>query len=702
MSSKRLYFQCRSKRVAIVNKFATAVYLLAAMITYAVAPGAVAAKIEQVRSPDGRIVVKLWSENGAPVYSVSFDGRDVVSRSPLGLRFRKAAPLDTGLVLGGATRASSNQRWEQPWGERREVVDHHNELLARFLSGGDAGQGFDLRVRVFDDGFGFRYEVPVATGEQRAIVAELTGFQLDTEADAWWVPAAEWNRYEYTYQHTTVGEVGRVHTPFTVRLPDGVHLAIHEAALVDYSGLYLQQGRWGMMHARLAPGPDGVAVHKTGSFITPWRTVQIADSASGLANSDLILNLNEPNTLGDVSWVEPGKYIGIWWCMHINRCTWGSGPKHGATTRRTLQYIDFAAKHGFDGVLVEGWNTGWDGDWFYNGAIFSFTEAYPDFDIEAVAAYAKKRGVRLVGHHETSGHLANYEQQMEAAFDLYERLGVRQVKTGYVADAGDLVRVDENGVTRREWHYGQYAVNHHIRVLEAAAKRKISINSHEPVKDTGLRRTYPNWITREGARGQEYNAWATPPNAVDHMATLVYTRMLSGPMDFTPGIFDLMPRGEDAESRVQTTLVRQLAAYVVLYSPVQMAADLPENYEKHPEAFEFIKLVPADWEQSIALAGDVGDFAVIARQARDESGRWFVGAVTDEASRSPAVALDFLAPDQAYHLAFWADGSDAHWRDNPYAMEFGKKLVRRGDTLQLFMAPGGGYAAMLTPVRLEE
>jgi alpha-glucosidase len=650
---------------------------------------------EVVSSPDGRITFALWSEGGEPHYSVRFGDRDVVGPSPLGLVFREAAPLDTGLTLVESERASRDTRWEQPWGERRQVRDQHQELLARFRRA-DKNIGFDLRVRVFNDGLGFRYELPLAAGDRRAITRELTGFQLDTAAEAWWVPAAEWNRYEYTYRRGTVARVGRAHTPFTLRLDDGTHLAIHEAALVDYAGMYLQQGRWGMMHARLAPGADGVAVHKTGRFTTPWRTLQIADSAAALAMSDLILNLNEPNALGDVSWVQPGKYLGVWWGMQIGKYSWGSGPIHGATTKRVLRYMDFAAAHGFDGVLVEGWNTGWDGDWIRNGAKFSFTDAHPDFDLEAVAAHARRRGVHLIGHHETSGHLGNYERQMADAFDLYQRSGVRQVKTGYVADAGELLRYDEKGVPRREWHYGQYAVNHFMRVLETAADRKIAINTHEPVKDTGLRRTYPNWMTREGARGQEYNAWATPPNAVNHMATLVFTRMLSGPMDFTPGIFNLMPHGPGAGSRVQTTLARQLAAYVVLYSPLQMAADLPEHYQQRPHAFRFIKTVATDWEESLCLAGEVGEFAVFARQERGGR-RWFLGAVSDESSRSPEIVLDFLAPDQDYRLEWWRDARDGHWRSNPYALDIGAKVVRRGDRLPLFMAPGGGYAAVLSP-----
>ena len=484
----------------------------------------------------------------------------------------------------------------------------------------DPAREFDLRLRVFDDGIGFRYEVP----QQRyygevAIVDEITEFHLPQDATAWWIPGFGWNRHEFIYKRTPARDIELANTPMTLRTPDGVHVSIHEAALVDYAGFVLDQRRDGIFKTNLTPWSDGIRVKTRAPFVTPWRTIQISPDAVGLLNSDLILNLNEPNKLGDVSWVEPGKYVGIWWAMHVEEKTWGSGPKHGATTEETKRYIDFAAKHGFDGVLVEGWNTGWDGDWFYNGAIFSFTESYPDFDIDAVTEYGLQRGVRLIGHHETSGHVTNYENQMLDAYDLYESVGVRQIKTGYVADGGTLMRVDD-GVLKYEWHDGQFSSRHHVKVLEEAAKRKISINTHEPIKDTGLRRTYPNWISREGARGQEFNAWGNPVNPPDHNVTLVYTRMLSGPMDFTPGIFNLSSTRDGVEYRVKSTLAHQLALYVVLYSPIQMAADLPRHYEARPDAFQFIKDVPTDWEESIALAGEVADHVVFARKERGASG----------------------------------------------------------------------------------
>ena len=645
-----------------------------------------------IASPDGRLSIEFWSDAGLPRYRVLYDGDDVISPSMLGLRFAVAGNLDRQLWLVDSETSGSQSNWELPWGERRVVEDHHNELRVSYRHETDADRGFDVRVRIFDDGLGFRYEVPVPDGEHRAIVDEVTSFAMPQESETWWTPAADYNRYEYVYRTTPLIEVGTAHTPFTARLPDeGVHVAIHEAALVDYSGMRLDQQREGVLTAELAPGSDGIAVHKDGAFTTPWRTIQVAEEAVGLINSDLILNLNEPNILGDVSWVEPGKYIGIWWGMHINTMTWGSGPMHGATTENAIEYLDFAADNGFAGVLVEGWNIGWDGDWFNNGALFSFTESYPDFDIEAVADHARSRNVRLIGHHETSGHLTNYENQMEDAFDLYERLGVTQVKTGYVADAGNLIRIDEAGEERHEWHYGQYAVNHHIRVLEAAAARQISINPHEPVKDTGLRRTYPNWISREGVRGQEFNAWGVPPNPPEHTAMLAFTRMLAGPADFTPGIFDLTFNGPDSPNRVQTTLARQLALYVVLYSPIQMAADLPENYAANPEPFQFIRDVPTDWEESIALQGAVGDFIVTARQERGGAD-WYLGAATDEAERTVTVPLDFLEPGRSYTAQIYRDGPEAHWHDNPYDVLIETRDVDAASVMELPLAAGGGAA----------
>lgn len=649
---------------------------------------------ESVSSPDGSIVFSV-SNNDKHwlVYSVTFNNETVITESRLGLRFKDVKGLDAGLKIQKADRRKSDQTWEQPWGERRLVRDLHNEMLIHLQD--DTQRRLDLRVRVFNDGLGFRYEVPGQTGLQRVdIVDELTEFHLPEDSRAWWIPGRAYNRYEYLYRDTGLEDIQLAHTPLTLKTPTGIHLSIHEAALVDYAGYVLDQRRENVFQTNLTPWSDGIRVKTKTPFKTPWRTIQISKDAVGLLNSSLILNLNEPNKLGDVSWVQPGKYIGIWWAMHIRDRTWGSGPIHGATTAETKRYMDFAAKYDFDGVLVEGWNLGWDGDWFFNGDLFNFTESYDDFDISEISAYGKSKGVRLIGHHETSGNVTNYARQMAGAFDLYEKNGVRQVKTGYVADASDIKRVDENGLAHYEWHDGQFMAGQYLLSVTEAAKRKISINTHEPIKDTGLRRTYPNWISREGARGQEFNAWGVPPNPPEHTAILPYTRMLSGPMDFTPGIFNLTFQGMDSDQRVQTTLAKQLALYVTLYSPIQMAADLPKNYEARPEAFQFIVDVPTDWEESIALAGEVGEFVVFGRKDRN-SDDWYIGAITDEQAREVEVSLDFLDKTRGYTAQVYRDGDDAHWKTNPYSIVIEEKAVSADSTLKLMLAAGGGTAIRL-------
>lgn len=651
-----------------------------------------------VQSPDGRIEVSVdLDAHGQPNYSVAYRGRAVVAPSRLGLRFNAHQALDSNLKITSVQTRVGDGQWEQPWGERRLVRDHYRELTVNLASTQGPDRKCSLVFRAYDDGIGFRYVVPKQPyyGDV-AIVDELTTFNIDTDATAWWIPGRGWNRYEYLYHETKLSDIRLAHTPATFRLADGTHLSLHEAALVDYPGYVLDQRRPGELKTNLTPLSSGPRALKTTPFATPWRTIQIAPDAVGLLNSSLILNLNEPNKLGDVSWVEPGRYVGIWWAMHVGKKTWGSGPDHGATTADTERYMDFAAANGFAGVLVEGWNVGWDGDWYSNGAAFSFTKPYPDFDIKAITAYGASKGVRLIGHNETSGHISNYESQMAAAYDLYASLGIRQVKTGYVADGGGLQWVDDKGITHYEWHDSQLGVNHYLKSVTEAAKRKISIITHEPIKDTGLRRTYPNWISREGARGQEFNAWGEPPNPPSHTATLPYTRLLAGPMDFTPGIFDLTFKGPDAEQRVSTTLMKQLALYVVIYAPVQMAADLPENYAKYPDAFGFITSVPTDWEQSIALAGEVGEYVAYARQRRGGQD-WYIGALTNEDGRTLSVPLSFLTPGMCYTATIYHDGENADWHDNPYNYAIDTRQVDSTTALQLRLAPGGGAAIRLMP-----
>lgn len=653
------------------------------------------AKTEVVDSPDGKISVMV-SDDEHPSYRISFSDGVVIAPSKLGMLFKKTRGFAEGFEISSVKRAQANKTWQLPWGERKDVVDHHNEMLVTFKATRDDVNQYSVRFRVFNDGVGFRYEVPKQNGlnSEVEITDELTEFAIQeaSKSTAWWIPARGWNRYEYVYNTTDVESVDRAHTPFTFKLPTGTHVSIHEAALVDYAAMTINQKRPGTLKADLTPWSDGILVKTQTHFKTPWRTVQISKDAVGLLNSDLILNLNEPNKLGDVSWVEPGKYVGIWWGMHISENTWGSGEKHGATTSETMRYMDFAAEHGFDGVLVEGWNIGWDGDWYNNGDVFNFTKPYDDFDIAKVTKHGLSKGVRLIGHHETSGGVTNYRNQMSGAFSLYEKHGVRQVKTGYVADAGLIKRIDEDGIARREWHDGQFMVGEYLHSVTEAAKHKISINTHEPIKDTGLRRTYPNWIAREGARGQEFNAWGTPPNPPEHAAILPYTRMLSGPMDFTPGIFDMGFNGlGDNTNRPQTTLAKQLALYVVIYSPIQMAADLPRNYQANMPAFQFIKDVPTDWQKSVALAGEVGDYVAFARQER-EGDDWYLGALTDESARELTIKLDFLDKGKRYQAQIYRDGDKAEWKNNPYEMIIENKTVTSADSLKLPLATSGGAA----------
>ena len=658
---------------------------------------AAVASAAEVASPDGRLRVEVdVNERSQPFYRVFFDDAAIIGDSRLGLQFESHAGLADGFEIADSDHREYDGEWEQPWGERRVVRDAYAERRVLFESVDGPERRFTLVVRAYDDGVGLRYEVPAQPYfDAVSIVDELTEFRVPVDATAWWIPARRWNRYEFIHRETGLDAIETAHTPMTLRLANGVHVALHEAALVDYPAYVLDQRRDGVFKTDLTPWSNGIRAYKTAPFVTPWRTIQVSPDAAGLVDSTLILNLNEPNALGDVDWVEPGKYVGIWWLMHLDRATWGSGPKHGATTARAKAYIDFAAEHGFDGVLVEGWNVGWDGDWFSGGAGFSFTESYPDFDLDGVARYALERGVRIVGHHETSGHVTNYENQLDDAFTLYESLGIRQVKTGYVADGKGLERVDADGITHFEWHDGQFGVNHYLDVTRRAAEYRISINTHEPVKATGLRRTYPNWISREGARGQEYNAGWSEPNPPKHVATLPYTRLLGGPMDYTPGIFDLVHRGADNGRRVQSTLAQQLALYVVLYSPIQMAADLPENYAKHADAFRFIVDVPTDWEESRTLAGEVGDFIVVARKRRGGDD-WYLGAVTNEDPRELSVALDFLDEGMRYVATVYRDGDTASFDHAPYDYVIERIEVERGDTLALALGAGGGAAVRIT------
>jgi alpha-glucosidase len=644
-----------------------------------------------VYSPRAVLTMCVAADSQGAFYDVHRGDRTVITHARLGLTLGGFGNQPASRVAN-VRRSSVDARWEQPWGEQRLIQDRHNELKVT-LSGADAAQTepFDLTVRVFDDGLGFRYEFnQIAAGREVAITDELTEFRLASDFDAWWYPARHSDRDEYLYHRGPLYEVNLAETPLTLQSM-GLYLSIHEAALVDYASMNLRRTAERTLKADLMPWSDGVLVRKRGPFVTPWRTVLIGESPMQLADSRIELNLNEPSKLADTSWIRFGKYVGIWWEMHLNRSTWASGEKHGANNANVKRYIDFAAKNGFGGVLVEGWNRGWDGDWIANGKHFSFTESYPDFDLPQLAAYGRERGVRIIGHHETAGAVENYERQLDAAMALYEANGVSVVKTGYVKPSGSIERTLADGSIGHEWFAGQYRVRHEMTVAATAAAHHISIVAHEPVKDTGLRRTWPNMLAREGARGQEFNAWGRPTNPPEHLTILPFTRLLAGPMDFTPGIFDLTFGKSQLNERVQSTLATQLALYVLIYSPVQMAADLPENYEKRPDAFQFIRDVPTDWETSRTLQGEIGDYVVVARQQRGGTD-WYLGATTDENSRTLEIPLEFLERGRRYEAQIYRDAADADFRTNPAALVIEKRQVTAKDRITAALAPGGGLA----------
>ncbi|HLA70080.1 MAG TPA: glycoside hydrolase family 97 protein [Steroidobacteraceae bacterium] len=644
-----------------------------------------------VDSPQAVLTVCVAADNSGPYYDAYRGDRTVISHARLGLVLEGFGNAPA-TVVANPRRSAVDKRWEQPWGEQRVIQDSHAELKVS-LSGADSSltEPFDLTVRVFDEGFGFRYEFNhIAASRDVAVVDELTEFRLAGDWDAWWYPARHPDRDEYLYSRAPLYAVNLAETPLTLQ-GSGLYVSIHEAALVDYASMNLKRTAERTLKADLMPWSDGVLVRKHGAFSTPWRTVLIAESPMALADSRMELNLNEPSRIADTSWIHFGKYVGVWWEMHLNRTTWGSGERHGANNANVQRYIDFAAQNHLGGVLVEGWNKGWDGDWIANGKLFSFTESYPDFDLPKLSAYARQRNVRIIGHNETAGALENYERQLDDAMKLYGANGISVVKTGYVRPSGSIERTLADGTVGHEWFAGQYRVNHELKVADVAARYQVSIVAHEPVKDTGLRRTWPNMLSREGARGQEFNAWGRPTNPPEHLTILPFTRLLAGPMDFTPGIFDLTFGHTNVNERVQSTLATQLALYVLVYSPVQMAADLPENYQKRPDAFQFIRDVPTDWETSRTLAGQIGDYVVIARRERGADD-WYLGATTDENARTLDIPLDFLESGRRYEAQIYRDAADASYLTNPGALVIEKRRVTAKDHLAAALAAGGGLA----------
>lgn len=667
--------------------------VLAAMM---MVPGAAAAQLA-VSSPDGRTTVRVErSTEGQLGWSLTRDQKVLFLPSALGLSFREGASLATGLRITDTARTSHDSWWTQPWGEVARVREHYNELAVGVT--GQGGRRITLRIRAFDDGIGFRYELPAQPGlGDFEITDEATEFALADNAKAWFIPSdrPRMDRSEMLYSSGPVSLLQHVQTPLTLEFTDRRTVAvIHEANLADYARMNLKGGciECRTLTAELAPMGDGTLVRGKTPFVTPWRTVQLADDVTKLAPSLLGLNLNPPNQLASTDWIHPMKYVGIWWGMHLGKMSWASGPIHGATTERTKQYIDFAASNGFGGVLVEGWNVGWDGDWIKNRDAFSFTKPYPDYDLPGLAAYAQSKKVRLIVHNETSGGIENYERQLDSAYTLYRSLGLDAIKTGYVTDT----------ISHGDSHWSQRMVRHYRKIIEAAAKYGIMLDVHEPLHDTGERRTYPNMMSREGSRGQEYNAWSGDGgNPPEHETILFFTRLLAGPMDFTPGIFDILrdkslgQKQRPDQPRVRTTLAKQLALYVVLYSPLQMAADLPENYANQP-AFQFIKDVAVDWDTTRVLSAKIGDYVAVARRERNGK-TWFLGAISDEEPRTLDLPLDFLPKGKAYVAEIYADGPGANWLDNPLPLTISRRTVTSATRLRVALAPGGGQAIRIRP-----
>ena len=662
-------------------------------------PWSAATSQVRVTSPDGRNQVVVATHDGKLFYAVLRDGRTLLTPSLLGFQFRGQPLLQDSLRIADSSRGTFDTTWTQPWGEVSRIRDHHNELKVNIEERTAPNRKFTLALRAFNDGVAFRYEFPAQPALQDfEITDELTEFVMADNARAWWIASnrPRLDRSEQLWSEGPVSTLDSVQTPLTMETRDGkTFVVIHEANLVDYARMNLRGPRMESraLRADLAPMADGVKVRGHAPFVTPWRTIQIADKATELSPSVIGLNLNPPSVIANTEWIKPMKYVGIWWGMHIGTMTWSSGPKHGATTANTKRYIDFAAANGLGGVLVEGWNVGWDGDWIQNRNAFSFTQAYPDYDIVELAKYAKSKGVHLIVHNETSGGIQNYERQMDSAFTMYENLGLDAIKSGYVTDL----------TSEGHSHWSQFMVNHYRHVIEEAAKHHIMLDAHEPIHDTGERRTYPNMMSREGARGQEYNAWGGEGgNPPEHETILFFTRLLDGPMDFTPGIFDILrtktgPARTNEDARVRTTIAKQLALYVVIYSPLQMAADLPENYANQP-AFQFIKDVAVDWDTTRVIDGKIGDYVVVARKQRN-SPQWFLGAITDEEARTFTVPLTFLDRGKSYTADIYADGPGANWLTNPTVVAISHRTVTRATVLRIALAPGGGQAIRIRPVR---
>lgn len=648
------------------------------------------AKAQKVSSPDGKNMIEFsLLKGGVPSYEVFRNGKKLIAHSILGMKEKTGVNLANHFKVKETLRKTADISWRQPWGENKQMREHYNEMAVKIAN---EGASFILRFRAFDDGIGFRYECFADGRDSLFITDELTQFCFAKDGESWSIPA-NFDTYELLYKEQPISAIKTANTPMTFKTSDGIYGSIHEAALYDFPEMTLKQTEGCSFKSDLAPWPDGIKAHKANRFTTAWRTIQMGDKAVDLINSSLILNLNPPCKIEDTSWIEPMKYVGIWWGMHVGIQSWVMGDRHGATTENTKKYIDFAAANNIRGVLIEGWNEGWQ-NWGGNQH-FDYTRPFADFNINELVRYAAEKGITLIGHHETGGNVPYYESQMEKAIKWYKQLGINYLKTGY---AGGF----PNGLH----HHGQYGVRHYQKLLELAAANKMTVDAHEPIKDTGIRRTWPNMMTREGARGMEWNAWSegNPPS---HHETLPFTRFLGGPMDYTPGTFDILLESskhsplhkkwndqDKGNSRVNTTLCKQLADWVIFYSPMQMASDMIENYESHP-AFQFFRDYDVDCDWSKAIAGEPGKFIVIVRGAKEKV---FLGATTNEETRQIPIKLDFLETGCTYRAIIYADAPDADWKTNPTAYTITEKRVNANDTLNLVLAKGGGEAITFVKV----
>lgn len=628
-------------------------------------------------SPDGKNQISFILEGGKIFYSARRHYKANIKKSNICLE------MDEANILGdfeyvSDEEALNDEQWHPAVGQKDTINNRYRELKIELKNGKEYSnvKKVYIYLRAYDDGVALRYDIPPQEGLGNFVIKkESIEFNVSRRAHAWWIPAYQPDRYEYLYQKTLVEDMPAAHTPLTIEINPDAYISIHEASLYDYGAMVISFKDDNLV-SEITPMSDGTAGHFSGSFMSPWRVIIQTDKAIDLISSDIVLNLN-PAPSQDFSWVKPLKFMGIWWGMFLGEFTWGTGERHGATTENAKKYIDYCADLGIDGLLIEGWNHGWDGDWTKNGPLFNFTSAYDDFDIRQIARYAQDKGVQLVGHHETSGDIENYEAQLSEALEFYRELGIKYIKTGYVGSR----------LNHTEYHHSQHGVEHYQHVLEKAAEYQIMLDIHEPIKGTGIERTWPNLMTREGGRGQEYEGGGIPPS---HVPSIVFTRMLSGAFDYTPGIFDLT----NPVKRVTSTLARQLALYVLIYSPMQMVADRPEQYEKDMATFKFIQDVPIEWGATVPISGAIGEHVIVARRDK-HSKDWYVGGVSGDNERVVEFELSFLSEARKYEAQIYQDGDSAHWRDNQLDIFIYQKEVTAADTIKVRIAPGGGFVVRL-------